>query len=314
MLSNYSRRNSLCESAVLRSPLRNFTPLLYILHRLIPRCVTRSFSRLRSISQRQLKDYDALPFERLHLMFCKYILGVNKSTSNTSVRRELGRLPLILSSFIIIIKYWSHILSKPNDSLLFQTYLTEKENNTEWIKSLQLILKICDLESYWETQTPVTEQAIIKQVKVRLRENFQRHYNSTAQSNTSVTYDNPHGPSKYLSYRLPIYTKRLIAKLRLQSNRLEIIRGRYSRPSVPKPDRICKSCNLEVYDEVHFITKCPTLADIRSELFSKIEQMNPHFSNLSNSNKTILLLNPDNEDIAKILGAFIQKAKKITQF
>ena len=91
------------------------------------------------------KNYGALPFERLHLMFCKHILGVNKSTSKALVRKELGRLPLTVSCFINIIKYWSHILEKPDNSLLRQAYSLDLENNSDFIKSIQVILQMCDL-------------------------------------------------------------------------------------------------------------------------------------------------------------------------
>ena len=271
-------------------------------------------NQFHKIIKKEINNYDTVPFERLHMMFCKYILGVNKSTSNTNVRRELGRSPLIVSSFITIIKYWSHILNKPHNSLLFQTYLAERENNTEWIKSIQIILKMCGLESHWETQTPVDEQAIIKQTKIQLGENFYQYSSSTKQNNILIKYESSNKPSTYISYHIPIYTKRLIAKFRLQSNRLEIVRGRYSRPSVPKENRICKSCNLEVDDEIHFVTKCPSLDGIRDDLFKKLENMDYNFLTLSDLHKTTYLLNPENEDIAMNLGLFLHKAKQLRQF
>lgn len=120
--------------------------------------------------------------------------------------------------------------------------------------------------------------------------------------------------TKYLSYERSVYFNRLIAKFRLQSNRLEVIRGRYSRPSVPKPARICKSCTLEVDDEIHFATRCPTLNDIRTELFSEINKIYPNFSNLTDAEKISYLLNPTNAATCKELGLFIHKAKQLRQF
>ena len=115
---------------------------------------------------------------------------------------------------------------------------------------------MCGLHSYWDTQTPVTEQAVIKATKLHLKESFGQHYNSLIQNNNLTKYDGFCSPTKYLSYEIPVYLRKLIAKLRLRSNRLEINQGRYTRPSVPRHERVCKSCKLEVDDEEHFVTKC----------------------------------------------------------
>jgi hypothetical protein len=262
-----------------------------------------------NIIKKEIKNYDVLPFERLHLMFCKYILGVNKSTTNTNVRKELGRLPLIIACFISTIKYWSYILEKPKDSLLYQTYLSEMENNSTWIQSLQIILNICGLQSNWDTQSPITEQATIKHINNNLRNIFVQYYETKAPSDTLAKYGPIDKPSAYLSYKMPTYIKKLIAKLRLQSNRLEIIRGRYSRPPVPRPDRTCTSCRLDVDDEMHFITHCPTLADERAYLYNKVNNSNANFANLSNVQKTVYLINPNSVETAMALGLFIYKAK-----
>ena len=49
--------------------------------------------------------------ERLYLKFCKYILGVNKSTPNFMVYAELGRYPLSISIKIRMITFWANIVN-----------------------------------------------------------------------------------------------------------------------------------------------------------------------------------------------------------
>ena len=39
---------------------------------------------------------EKLPMEKIHLKFCKFILGVNRKTTNIAVRAELGRRPILL--------------------------------------------------------------------------------------------------------------------------------------------------------------------------------------------------------------------------
>ena len=40
------------------------------------------------------EKWDGNPIEKVHLSFCKNVLGVNRSTTNNLVRGELGRYPL----------------------------------------------------------------------------------------------------------------------------------------------------------------------------------------------------------------------------
>ena len=44
--------------------------------------------------------------ERLHLKFCKQILGVKQNCQNNSVYGELGRYSLIINRQYRIIKFW----------------------------------------------------------------------------------------------------------------------------------------------------------------------------------------------------------------
>ena len=53
--------------------------------------------------------------DKLHLKFCKRILGVHPKSTNLAVLAELGRLPMAMSVQIstLVIKYWLRINS-PN--------------------------------------------------------------------------------------------------------------------------------------------------------------------------------------------------------
>ena len=47
--------------------------------------------------------------EKLHLRFCKYVLGVNKSTCTNMVYGELGATPLSLISQSRMVMFWASI-------------------------------------------------------------------------------------------------------------------------------------------------------------------------------------------------------------
>ena len=56
--------------------------------------------------------------ERVHLMYCKYILGLNKLAPNSFIFRELDRLPVDFSIKAGIISYWSQNVNNNNESKL----------------------------------------------------------------------------------------------------------------------------------------------------------------------------------------------------
>ncbi len=42
-------------------------------------------------------------------------------------------------------------------------------------------------------------------------------------------------------------------------------------------DRICKLCNTEVEDEIHFLLQCPVLENKRSEYIDYLNKVNKNF-------------------------------------
>ena len=47
--------------------------------------------------------------EKLHLKFCKRVLGVHSKSTNIAVFGELGRTPLIFQIAKLVIKYWNQM-------------------------------------------------------------------------------------------------------------------------------------------------------------------------------------------------------------
>ena len=53
--------------------------------------------------------------ERVHMQFCKKLLGVKKTTQNDFVYGELGRTNYSTKRYLNIIKYWLKILMAPEN-------------------------------------------------------------------------------------------------------------------------------------------------------------------------------------------------------
>ena len=67
-----------------------------------------------------IQIYDQFDCQKLNITYCKFILGVHKSSSNQSVLGELGRFPLFIDIIINLFKYYKRINDMEQDSLLNQ--------------------------------------------------------------------------------------------------------------------------------------------------------------------------------------------------
>ena len=91
---------------------------------------------------------DFLP-ERIHSKFCKFLIGLNKYSSNLACKSEVGRYPLAIPASLLSLKYWLHINDdgyenpKAHDKFIFFQSLLNgnkiKSSFGDQIKSLGLI-------------------------------------------------------------------------------------------------------------------------------------------------------------------------------
>ena len=78
--------------------------------------------------------------ERVHLQFCKKLLGIKRTTQNDFVYGELGRVTLQVNIFQSIIKYWLKIVECENTKYLkfayeFMLSDLERKPNTVYLAS-----------------------------------------------------------------------------------------------------------------------------------------------------------------------------------
>ena len=55
----------------------------------------------------------------MHIKFAKFILGVNRKSTNFAVMSELGRFPFYLDNIKNVLKYWHRLENVDQNSLLF---------------------------------------------------------------------------------------------------------------------------------------------------------------------------------------------------
>ena len=82
--------------------------------------------------------FQAKHIERVHLQFCKRLLGVKKTTQNNFIYGELGRINFQTRRFFIILKYWSKIVNTEENKYIkckYKTMLSDIDINdrkTNW--------------------------------------------------------------------------------------------------------------------------------------------------------------------------------------
>ena len=74
--------------------------------------------------------YEFKEVEKIHMKFCKYILGVKKQTPNCAIYGELGRYPLSIICLERSLKYWIKILNNPH-SPMFRLYMEQTMRNNK---------------------------------------------------------------------------------------------------------------------------------------------------------------------------------------
>ena len=87
--------------------------------------------------------------ERVHMQFCKRLLGVKKSTQNNFIYGELGRLNYQSQRYLMIIKFWLKVVNlEPHKfvRLMYDTMLRDIEINERKVNWAFLVRQLlCNL-------------------------------------------------------------------------------------------------------------------------------------------------------------------------
>ena len=247
--------------------------------------------------------------ERVHLQFCKRLLGVKKTTQNDFIYGELGRTSCNIKRYLLIIKYWFKILLSEDVKyikLVYNMMLDDLElnpNKTNWASLLRHLLFSMGFNEAW-----IQQGVFISLFKQRLTDNFIQNWQSRlAESSRAIFY------RSFATFQFQPYLDRInvskylqaYSKLRMSSHRLEVESGRWVRPNrVPIHERKCSFCNI-LEDEYHFVLQCSAYSELRKKYISK------YFWNRPNMFKFVELINSSNNSCIRKLCIFIYHAFKL---
>ena len=248
--------------------------------------------------------------ERIHMQFCKRVLGVKLSTSNAGIYGELGRYPLYVARYTRIVKYWFKILYSDNITLrtIYDISVKDCENGLcNWVKNRKTILEQYGLGYIWLNPYSIEPNIFVAIFKQRLIDEFTQKWISDMANNSVLDLykyvKTEFGYANYLDHVRNKSLRHEITKIRVSSHTLRIQTGRYGRNRLERNERLCMYCDSRLIDdEYNFICECPTLDYIRAKYIKDYYRTRP------NAYKLCQLLSTQNKVDINNLGKFIKDA------
>ena len=256
------------------------------------------------------------PIEKLQNKFCRFVLGVNKYSTNAGVKAEFGRRPLLINFIGHSIKYWFYLCEKNISTIVRNSYLDAYMSSTKnnWAVQIKTLLCKYSLEHVWQDQGSKYKTKIINNLKSKLHAQHDTEwYNLISKPESKLRtycmFKREYCIENYLTI-CGSMQRREFSKLRISSHQLRVETGRYTRPhKIPLENRTCLVCkNDNVEDEKHFLLSCSAYDVERSDLFSKLSQY-AIFLQLSVEEQFLFLMTYNNGDseILKLVIDFVNK-------
>ena len=239
------------------------------------------------------------PIERLHLSFCKQLLGVRKQTNTVGVLLELGQTPIVIDARKMAIKNWERIHLDNANRLLIASHNDAMKENLPWETSLRNLFSVNGLQDLFQAKVEKTEDSsrksaaniLIKRLKDQFYQtSFEAIKTSSKMKTLSLLKREP-GKESYLSVVSNPRHRRALSKLRLSSHSHK-----------EQKERFCAFCKQrgtdKVEDEKHFLLSCPMSKELREKFLPK------HILNNSRLN--------DDEKFTKIILSDPKNTAKFT--
>ena len=132
--------------------------------------------------------------ERVHLQFCKKLLGVKKTTQNNFVYGELGRTTCLTKRYSMTVKYWFKILAAQKSKyikLIYNLMLQDIElepNKINWASLVRHLLMSLGFYNVWLNQGVGNKNVFISLFKQRLTDTFIQNWQSRLNNSTRAIF------------------------------------------------------------------------------------------------------------------------------
>lgn len=256
------------------------------------------------------------PIEKLHIMACKYILGVQKQTTNIGVLLELGRVPMQKFAVKSAIKNWERINQGKISEVLIANNNLAKSEKLPWLTYIETILQTHNMENHLNKQTnteyPFIHKLIYKkQCDIFHQNAFQTINSPDSKLRTYSLLKTEVGCEEYLHTIRNAALRQTLTKFRLSNHPLNIEKGRHTTPKTPKEIRFCPFCPTKVEDEEHFLMECPTYKHPRNKIRTTGPLNTQNFRQLPKKDQFVKLMTNNN---TLIIAKYIHNLMEIRNF
>ena len=259
------------------------------------------------------------PIEKLHLKFCRFVLGVHHKTANLAVYGETGRFPLYIDQLVQCMKYYQHLENTENT--LLKAFYHNLINNETGVRENSLVGFCESIAITGGLNIPVKAgKRSIELFKKTARSRFSNYWFKLLNNDLSkrgeggnklrtyCQFKSHFRPEAYLT--LPQFgLRQAIARLRTSAHRLRIETDRYAGRNryIPPDQRICTNCQLgEPETESHFMTRCTAFTIERTRLFDMVTSTNVHFVKYNDWQKFLWLMVTEDLKAIQQVAKFIQ--------
>ena len=251
--------------------------------------------------------HTALDIERVHLNFCKRVLGVKRTTQNDFVYGILGRVPMNIIRHIRIVKYWLSIVGGKKSqivSIVYNGTLSSlyNANVVNWASNVRDLLCTMGYGDIWVNQGATDPDGFLAAFKCRLHDVYSQQWCGRLYVSPRARFYREIIPNRIFSDLLVTVTvkKHRIALTRLicSSHRLRVETGRWDRPVTPPQFRLCSICNV-VDDEFHFLLECMKFTAHRKKLIRSYYWRRPSMY------KCVELFHTNNKKVLRNLAKYV---------
>ena len=144
--------------------------------------------------------------ERVHLQFCKALLGVKQSTQNDFIYGELGRLPYQNRRYFSIIKYWLKVINKNENkyvNTIYKMMLSDIEinaRNINWASLVKNLLSRLGFFEVWLNQGVDNVNQFFTFLQQRLKDQYIQDWSSALENSSRALFYRNIADFKFQSY------------------------------------------------------------------------------------------------------------------
>ena len=198
--------------------------------------------------------------DKIHIKFCKNILGVRTQTPNYAVYGDLGRHSLSVIAKEKSIKFWLKVLANNNTLTfnLFQTRIDDLDalaqpsgfkHKRSWAQDIKSLLDNLGYIQMWHNQ--FIEILCFGVIRNKIRDHFTQHWYANISNSSKLECHCKFKKEKYVECISNDKLRSEPAAFRLSAHNLDIERERHI--NVPRENRVCRLCSMSMVEsEFHF--------------------------------------------------------------